>query len=126
MGKCRICNERSPTISENLGVCLECIRKKPKEALKVTEEVHARTRQIYKLPPKPPRDKNGFSCGICINNCIIGAGNCGFCGLVWNINDRLVRFGGTSEKGILEWYYDSLPTNCVGWWFCPGCTGAGY
>jgi pyruvate formate lyase activating enzyme len=26
----------------------------------------------------------------------------------------------------LEWYYDSLPTNCVGWWFCPGCTGRGY
>jgi pyruvate formate lyase activating enzyme len=34
--------------------------------------------------------------------------------------------GGTLEKGILEWYYDPLPTNCVAWWFCPGCTGAGY
>jgi len=37
-----------------------------------------------------------------------------------------VRMGGTPEKGILEWYYDPLPTNCVSWWFCPGCTGAGY
>jgi pyruvate-formate lyase-activating enzyme len=26
----------------------------------------------------------------------------------------------------LEWYYDGLPTNCVSWWFCPGCTGKGY
>jgi len=34
--------------------------------------------------------------------------------------------GGTPEKGILHWYYDPLPTNCVAWWFCPGCTGAGY
>jgi pyruvate formate lyase activating enzyme len=34
--------------------------------------------------------------------------------------------GGTAEKGILQWYYDPLPTNCVAWWFCPGCTGAGY
>ena len=39
---------------------------------------------------------------------------------------RLVRMGGTSEKGILQWYYDPLPTNCVAWWFCPGCTGSGY
>jgi len=34
--------------------------------------------------------------------------------------------GGTAEKGVLHWYYDPLPTNCVAWWFCPGCTGAGY
>jgi len=34
--------------------------------------------------------------------------------------------GGTPEKGILQWYYDPLPTNCVAWWFCPGCTGTGY
>jgi pyruvate formate lyase activating enzyme len=27
---------------------------------------------------------------------------------------------------VLHWYYDPLPTNCVSWWFCPGCTGAGY
>jgi len=27
---------------------------------------------------------------------------------------------------VLQWYYDPLPTNCVAWWFCPGCTGAGY
>lgn len=33
---------------------------------------------------------------------------------------------GTAENGILEWYYDELPTNCVSWWFCPGCTGRGY
>jgi pyruvate formate lyase activating enzyme len=39
---------------------------------------------------------------------------------------RLIRNGGTPEKGILQWYYDDLPTNCVAWWFCPGCTGAGY
>jgi pyruvate formate lyase activating enzyme len=45
---------------------------------------------------------------------------------VWNDGGRLVRSGGTDEQGVLEWYYDSLPTNCVSWWFCPGCTGSGY
>jgi len=34
--------------------------------------------------------------------------------------------GGTPAKGVLQWYYDPLPTNCVAWWFCPGCTGTGY
>jgi pyruvate formate lyase activating enzyme len=28
--------------------------------------------------------------------------------------------GGTAKSGILEWYYDPLPTNCVGSWVCPG------
>jgi len=63
---------------------------------------------------------------MCANDCRISAGGKGFCGLVFNIEGRLVRTGGTADKGILEWYYDSLPTNCVAWWFCPGCTGAGY
>ncbi|MEM2099121.1 MAG: radical SAM protein [Candidatus Bathyarchaeia archaeon] len=64
--------------------------------------------------------------GVCANNCIISLGSAGFCGLVWNVNGHLVRFGGTPEKGVLEWYYDSLPTNCVRWRFCPGYTGNGY
>ena len=63
---------------------------------------------------------------MCANNCVIGEGELGFCGLVFNVNGKLVRKGGTPEKGILEWYYDPLPTNCVAWWFCPGCTGLGY
>jgi pyruvate formate lyase activating enzyme len=63
---------------------------------------------------------------VCSNDCKIGVGGKGFCGLVYNMDGRLVRMGGTSEKGILQWYYDPLPTNCVAWWFCPGCTGAGY
>jgi pyruvate formate lyase activating enzyme len=50
----------------------------------------------------------------------------GFCGLVENVDGRLVRHGGTAEKAVLDWYYDGLPTNCVSWWFCPGCTGRGY
>jgi len=78
------------------------------------------------LPPKPPYSLNGIPCAMCANDCRIGVGEKGFCGLVYNIEGKLARMGGTQEKGILEWYYDPLPTNCVAWWFCPGCTGAGY
>jgi len=81
---------------------------------------------MFSLPPKPPRDPNGVACGMCANDCRISPGERGFCGLVYNIESRIVRMGGTAEKGICEWYYDPLPTNCVAWWFCPGCTGAGY
>ena len=126
MGRCRICGDQSPLISSQLGVCLQCIRDKPEEALKITDKVHAESRGVFGLPPKPPRDTNGISCGVCSNDCKIGEGEKGFCGLVFNKGGRLVRMGGTAEKGILQWYYDPLPTNCVAWWFCPGCTGAGY
>jgi len=81
---------------------------------------------MFGFPPKPPRDRNGLACGMCSNDCKIGVGGKGFCGLVFNVDGRLVRMGGTPDKGVLEWYYDPLPTNCVAWWFCPGCTGAGY
>jgi len=105
---------------------VRCLRQKPEEALKISEKAHADARKVFGLPSKPPRSPDGISCGMCANNCKIGRGEKGFCGLVINENDRLVRLGGTVEKGILEWYYDPLPTNCVAWWFCPGCTGAGY
>jgi pyruvate formate lyase activating enzyme len=42
------------------------------------------------------------------------------------VEGTLLRSGGTPEKGVLEWYYDPLPTNCISAWFCPGCTGNGY
>jgi pyruvate formate lyase activating enzyme len=105
---------------------LQCIREKPKEALNITDKVHADSRAVFGFRPKPPKDPNGISCGMCSNDCKIGIGEKGFCGLVLNRDGRLVRMGGTPEKGILQWYYDPLPTNCVAWWFCPGCTGAGY
>lgn len=94
--------------------------------MKITGRVHDECREMFGLPPKPPRDQEGVSCGMCANDCTIGAGGKGFCGLVLNIDGRLVRMGGTPTKGVLQWYYDPLPTNCVAWWVCPGCTGTGY
>lgn len=113
-------------ISDGLGLCLQCIREKPDEALQESLKAHAESRSRFGLPLFPPKDPEGIACGICMNKCQIGPGKRGFCGLVTNIDGRLIRFGGTPEKGILEWYYDPLPTNCVAWWFCAGCTGLGY
>ncbi len=107
-------------------MCAKCIKEKPDEALSVANLARKRTREIFNLPPSPPRSLGGKACGMCANKCILGQGEKGFCGLTKNVAGRLMRLGGTSDKGILEWYYDALPTNCVAWWFCPGCTGAGY
>jgi pyruvate formate lyase activating enzyme len=126
LGRCHICGGHSPTISSTLGVCLRCIRGKPEEALKITDAAHSKSRRAFGLPAKPPKDPRGILCGACSNKCKIGIGGRGFCGLIPNTGGRLVRTGGTADKGILRWYYDPLPTNCVAWWFCPGCTGAGY
>lgn len=126
MGKCLICGVEAETVSGNLGACLGCVLGRAEEALEVTRKAHARSRAVFGLPSEPPSDDGGLVCGVCANDCRIGAGNSGFCGLVLNVEGRLVRLGGTAEKGVLEWYYDGLPTNCVGWWFCPGCTGKGY
>jgi pyruvate formate lyase activating enzyme len=106
MGECLICHTRSPKISGSLGVCLDCIRNRPSEALTITSRVHGDTRRRFGLPPCPPRDPDGLECKICANSCSLGVGRTGFCGLVKNIDGRLVRFGGTPDKGILEWYYD--------------------
>jgi pyruvate formate lyase activating enzyme len=126
MGKCLVCGEKGVAISDGIGVCLRCLRGRTERALEATRRKHAGSRAAFGLPPVPPRDADGLRCGTCANDCVIGAGHSGFCGLVSNVDGHLVRYGGTAENGVLEWYYDSLPTNCVNWWFCPGCTGRGY
>jgi pyruvate formate lyase activating enzyme len=50
----------------------------------------------------------------------------GYCGLRKNVSGKLVHFAGTPEKGVVQCYYDPLPTNCVAMEFCAGGSGAGY
>ncbi|MEM2490558.1 MAG: radical SAM protein, partial [Candidatus Korarchaeum sp.] len=77
------------------------------------------------LPPEPPRGR-GVKCGLCDADCVIPEGGVGYCGLVMNDEGRLVNLAGAPEYGILEYYYDPIPTNCVAHWFCPASTGLGY
>ncbi len=124
MGTCRLCNQESPAISRELGVCLACIRARPQEALPLAREAHLRSRRDFGLPEEPPKDPQGIPCTICANECRIPEQGRGYCGLRKNEGGRLV--GASPERGNLSWYHDPLPTNCVADWVCPGCTGAGY
>ncbi len=125
MGVCKICGAKGALISDKIGTCLNCLRQRPEEALKVAQQLHQSSRIRYGMPISPPRSPEGILCGLCGNECRIGEGERGFCGLVTNIGGKLVRLGGTREKGILEWYYDPHVTNCVASWFCPAI-GTGY
>jgi pyruvate formate lyase activating enzyme len=125
MGVCKICKKESKLISSFLGLCGECISTQ-KDAKKISLEAHARSRKEFSLPEKIPKNKNGLLCGICGNKCRIGLNEKGFCGLVENVNGKLVRHAGTEEKGLCEWYFDPHVTNCVASWSCPAGTGLGY
>jgi pyruvate formate lyase activating enzyme len=124
MGTCRICQKESALISRELGLCLDCIRRRPEEARKIALGAHARIRSEWGLPGEAPRHPEGIVCDLCVNRCRIGEGEWGYCGLRKNVGGRLE--GVSATKGKLSWYYDPLPTNCVGDWVCPGGSECGY
>jgi pyruvate formate lyase activating enzyme len=124
MARCILCNSTSPVIAGELGVCLACIREKPGEALPVAARVHERSRRVFGLPVKPPKEPDGVLCNLCVNECRIPVDGTGYCGV--RKNDGGIIKGVSPDQGKLSWYHDPLPTNCVGDWICPGGTGAGY
>jgi pyruvate formate lyase activating enzyme len=124
MAQCKICGVSSRFISAELGVCSGCIRNRPDDALQIAMQAHRRSRAHFGLPEVPPKDPAGIACRICSNECRIPEGASGYCGLFKNENGRLK--GVTANKAKVSWYHDSLPTNCVADWVCPGGSKAGY
>lgn len=125
MGGCKLCGTESNFISSFLGLCLDCILK-DRKSRKIALNAHAKSREEFGLPRKVPKSKAGIQCNNCGNRCNIAEGERGFCGLVENRDNRLVRHAGTADKGLCEWYYDAHVTNCVAAWVCPAGTGCGY
>ncbi|MEW6568894.1 MAG: radical SAM protein [Chloroflexota bacterium] len=87
--------------------------------------MHARSRSAFGLPEEPPRTPGGRRCTLCANACSIGEGERGFCGLRTVRQGRLVHLAGTPAAGLLHWYRDPLPTNCVADWVCEGSRHVG-
>ncbi len=123
--KCKLCGREDVVISEVIGVCSECLRNNPEEALAIARRSHVISRGRYGLPGSPPKG-GSVKCNICANECELKEGEKGFCGLVENRNGRLYRYAGFPDKAVVDYYYDPLPTNCVAEWFCPATTGLGY
>jgi pyruvate formate lyase activating enzyme len=118
--ECALCGHRSALIAEHLGVCLNCIRNRYEEAQPLINNAHSEARAAFDLPKFPPQTESGIRCLLCANECALGEGERGYCGLRIVREGKLVHLAGTPQLGLLHWYRDALPTNCVGMWTCAG------
>ena len=119
---CALCGQSSPPVAAHLGVCGPCIRRRPRQALPYLRKAHARVRRFFHQPVEAPRAVGGRRCGLCVQDCVLGEGQVGYCGLRMVQGGRLVHLAGTPQRGLLDWYRDPLPTNCVA---MPVCAGRG-
>jgi pyruvate formate lyase activating enzyme len=140
MRRCALCGTETQLIIEHLGVCGECIRTRFDQARPRVYAAHAEARRAFGLPEAPPGAADGVPCPLCSRGCVIGPGERGYCGLrvsevasrdVVPAADRsrarrLHHLAGTPARGVLHWYRDSLPTNCVADWVCAGHQRYGY
>jgi len=124
-GVCSLCGRRG-LVSSSIGVCLDCLRSRPREALRVARERHRGWRLAAGLPGEPPRARGGVPCRLCVNECLIPRGGLGYCG-VWRATPegRLEPVAGRGRV-VAFTYLDPHPTNCVAEPVCPGATGRGY
>jgi len=123
--RCRVCKRDSSLISDSIGVCLSCIRDNHEESEPHLIEAHAKARRRFGLPAIPPRTAGGVPCTLCANECVIGKGDRGYCGLRSN-PDGVFTSVTSARKAALYCYLDPQVTNCCAAWFCPAGTGAGY
>jgi pyruvate formate lyase activating enzyme len=124
MGVCRICGSKN-LVSESIGVCSSCLRKNPEKALEITRSIRSVWRKSVGLPTEPPKDPDGVRCRLCVNECVIGKGSRGFCG-VWSFDGKTLTPIGGFGKIVAYIYLDPIPTNCVAAHICPASTGIGY
>ena len=124
--QCSLCRRRSPLTSSTIGICRNCIASDFTNTQPYIEDSHIRTRLEFGLPGKPPDNPGGVLCKLCSNECQIAEGEYGFCGLRIVQDGRQIHLAGTPTSGMLNWYRDPLPTNCVADWVCEGCQHPGF
>jgi pyruvate formate lyase activating enzyme len=125
-GRCSFCGERSPFISSFLAVCKNCLVNDFSSVKYHLTDKLSSARHEFNLPKKAPHQLEGVSCTLCSNHCQIRDDQFGYCGLRTAKGGRLIHLAGTPSKGILHWYLDPLPTNCVADWVCEGSLHQGY
>lgn len=118
--ECKICHQDYRVLSENLSCCRDCLIREPQKAQKYILGAHKKAREPFGFPYPPPKAKGGLICKNCLNECSLKPGQLSFCGMRKNEKGKMKLLGGTEEKGILEYYYDQLPTNCVASFVCEG------
>ena len=90
MSECVLCHRRADEISGALGLCAACILADTPAARARAAAAHARSRERFGLPPRPPRSAGGVRCRRCVNACRLEAGQVSYCGVWANRGGRLV------------------------------------
>ncbi|NIN51838.1 MAG: radical SAM protein [Nitrososphaeria archaeon] len=124
LSKCVVCEEER-LISKVLGVCVDCIRKRWESTESFVGLSHSTSRAAFGLPSQPPRTQGGIVCNNCLNQCQMGDGEEGYCGMRTNEGGRLSSLA-TLSQALAHIYLDPHVTNCCASYFCPAGTGAGY
>jgi pyruvate formate lyase activating enzyme len=117
---CLSCHRVAGVVASAIGLCPSCCRAGGPTVRLRAQAAHAEGRAAFSLPAAPPRDPGGIRCALCGNECIIGESGKGYCGMRTVRRGRLLHLAGTPERGLLQWYRDPLPTNCVADWVCEG------
>lgn len=120
---CSLCGQTPILMAQELGLCPTCAQ--DERGAEQVREAHTRSRELFELPTTPPRDDHGVRCALCGCECQIGEGKRGFCGLREVRGGKLHHIAGTAKRGVLHWYRDPLPTNCVADWVCSGSHQSG-
>lgn len=122
---CLVCGMPATSTTRSLRICPTCLREHPSNALPFLRKAHGQRRVQLGLPATPPRSHRGIPCHVCANECSLGRGEIGYCGLKRNVKGRLQTLT-TPSHGRLHRYVDPHVTNCCAAWFCPAGTGAGF
>lgn len=103
-------------VSRSIGFCSDCVRT---GSMEIAQQTHERLRRRDSLVPVIPANGENV-CSECGNHCRMSENDVGFC------NIRIVREGKIvdryTERAVVSWYFDPLPTNCVADWVCPVTT----
>ncbi len=123
MVRCRICGSESVEIPSRVLICRNCVLSSYSDEYL---EVHRRWRASIGLRERPSDVGEGIRCTYCVNECVIGEGEAGYCGVIVNRGGRITHVSGSLETALLFYYYDPIPTNCVAAHVCPASTEVGY
>ncbi len=104
-------------------MCPDCIRSLPEAGVSLT--FHDTSRKKLGLQERPPRNRAGPTCRLCANECQLGPGERGYCGLRKNVAGRIKPIT-VLRAALVHIYFDPLPTNCCAAWFCDGSKERGY
>ncbi|WP_231848571.1 radical SAM protein [Thermotoga caldifontis] len=115
--RCVLCGFESESIGSSLKVCVRCLRERPIESLEIVRRTRARWRRSIDLPVSPPR--GGERCFLCVNECEISQNDTGYCGVIKNVDGRLIFLTDSFDEAYLRYYLDPHPTNCVALPVCP-------